>query len=302
MLLPTSTSSTWATMGYAVTHHSLSFVAGFNWCARDLLQSVTAKIRNFMMTADATLHFAVHHDSNWAADSRKASFPAAVDDALRADASLYRHRRSLPSAHWTECVVAAGPSCSRAWLKLSPASTRSICAPAVAVAASSAEGTASIPNTKALTSMASVMQAERRDPETDTRSPRTPPLGKAALMHILQPLYPTSQGSYAADVLGDVNVSDASFHGISGAPFFVVGQGEQDGSRPRTPMCYHRDPKRKQSGYGLFSTGQIRDLRRKTKLVISQGAAQTWPACLAYQQGQQIWASRPAKAGCAIKA
>lgn len=108
------------------------------------------------------------------------------------------------------------------------------CAPAVAVAASSAEGTASIPNTKALTSMASVMQAERRDPETDTRSPRTPPLGKAALMHILQPLYPTSQGSYAADVLGDVNVSDTSFHGISGAPFFVVGQGEQDGSRPRT--------------------------------------------------------------------
>lgn len=68
MLLPTSTSSTWATMGYAVTHHSLSFIAGFNWCARDLLQLVTAKIRNFMMTADATLHFAVHHDSNWAAE------------------------------------------------------------------------------------------------------------------------------------------------------------------------------------------------------------------------------------------
>lgn len=79
------------------------------------------------------------------------------------------------------------------------------------------------------------MQAERRDSETDTRCPRTPPLGKAAQLHIVQPVCPTSQGNQAADVLGDVNVSNPSLSQYRRRVFFqsVAGGSGTVGGRER---------------------------------------------------------------------
>lgn len=124
--------------------------------------------------------------------------------------SSSRHRRFSPSATWTSVSFVRR-------LDIMTAQQGDI-DDAVQPSSSPlgpAERPASISNMKDLTSIAAVRQTKRRVSETDTCCPRTPPLGKAALLHIPQPVYPSSQGSCAADVPGDVNVSDPSL-------FFIV--------------------------------------------------------------------------------